>query len=200
MREIIKLVVVLSLICGISAGALTLVRVTLDERIETQNDLNIRGPALEQLFNQPAAELLRNKVKLIVDEITYPVFYRLENGVVTGLAVEAAGSGGYGGDITVMLGIDMEKDEIIGLEIIMHNETPGVGSQVEEVNFRTQWNKLSLNNSIDLRSGGGTIDGISGATYSSKAVVAGSEQVRGIVRNENSRITALIEAQLKQRN
>ena len=107
MREIIRLVVVLTLICVVTAGALETLRVQLEPRIEMQEDLNIRGPALASLFGRPAAELLANKIVFHTDEADYPIFYLKDGDKVSSLAVEAAGKGGYGGDVSIMIGVDL---------------------------------------------------------------------------------------------
>lgn len=197
MREISKLILVLSLICGISAAALTVVRVSLEDRIDMQNDFYVRGPALEQLFEKPANDILKNKIMLSIDNETYPVFYTTEKNKIRGLAIEAPGRGGYGGNIMIMIGIDAIKDKIIGMEIIQHSETPGVGSKIEKDSFRKQWNNLIIKESIDLRTNGGTIDAISGATYSSKAVVDGTIRIQNIVNEHFDEIESLINEKIR---
>jgi len=196
MREISKLVLVLSLICGISATALTIVRISLEERIDMQNDFYVRGPALEQLFKKPANDLLKDKIVFTMDDIAYPIFYMTKGNEITGLAIEAPGHGGYGGDVIIMIGIDTEAEKIIGLEIIQHSETPGVGSNIEKVSFRKQWNNLLINELVELRARGGTIDAISGATYSSNAVVDGTNKVKIIINEHLDEIEALIQVNL----
>lgn len=194
MREIIKLVVVLSLICGVSASALQVVRVNLMPVIEKQNDFYVRGPALEALFEKPAETLLGNKILFQNEGQTLPVFYCMENSEVTGLALEAIGKGGYGGDISLMVGIDLRSDEIIGIEIILHSETPGVGARIEKESFRKQWRKLSSEKHV-FKNDGGSIDAISGATYSSSAVVNGSNVVIDLLKNKKTEILDFIDAQ-----
>ncbi len=193
MREIGRLVLVLTLICGISAAALTAARQSLGPRIERQNDLFVRGPALERLFDLPASELLGQKVNLALDDETIPVFYLEAEGEVAFLAIEAAGKGGYGGDIVVMIGVDLRSEEMIGIEIIQHNETPGVGSKVERESFRNQWQRIPANDPVALRTQGGRIDAISGATYSCKAMVAGTNRIVELLTNHRDEIIASIE-------
>jgi len=197
MREIIRLVVVLALICAVSGGALTVARHTLAPRIEQQSDFYVRGPALERLFEKPAAELLGNKIILPVGDQTYPVFYLADGDEIIGLAIEAPGPGGYAGDIVVMIGIDLREKRMIGLEIIQHSETPGVGSKVEKSSFRKQWMGLPVDQSVELTAQGGQIDAISGATYSSKAVVSGSNQIIELMIRHGDEIMALIETKEK---
>jgi electron transport complex protein RnfG len=194
MREIIRLVIVLSLICGVAAAALTGVRYSLETRIERQSDFYVRGPALERLFGQPAAELLGNKVRYAADGSEYSVFYTRRGEDVTGLAIEAPGAGGYGGDVIIMVAVDLTSDRMTGMEIIQHSETPGVGSRVEKAGFRKQWSGLSAVEPVTLRGQGGQIDAISGATYSSKAVVNGTNTIVQLLSGHRDGIIAAIKS------
>ena len=193
MREIIRLVVVLGSICAISATALEIVRGNLESKIEMQNDMFIRGPALERLFQKPAKELLKNKVILNVNDESFPVFYSsVENGDVTNMAIEGEGKGGYGGDIVILLGLDLSNNRILGMEIIQHQETPGVGARVEKPSFLKQWKNLALNEKVALSQDGGKIDAISGATYTSHSVIDGTNRVLNLIRNNKEELMKLI--------
>ncbi len=193
MREIGRLVLVLGLICSLSAAALSYVRTSLADRIEQQSDFYVRGPALERLFARPADELLGNKITFALGEQDYPVFFTREGGEVTGLAVEAPGHGGYSGDIVMMIGIDLRSGRGLGVEIVSHGETPGVGARVEQPSFRKQWRGLPLDAPAALRGDGGGIDAVSGATYSSRAMIDGTNQVLDLVREHKTDILARIE-------
>ena len=194
MREIARLVLVLVTICSVSAGALSWARRSLAARIELQSDFYVRGPALARLFGGPAEELLSNKINVEMGGVSYPVFYKLEDGAVTGLAVEAPGHGGYAGDIVIMIGVDRDTGEMLGVEIVAHGETPGVGAQVEKDAFRDQWRGLPAALPAALLAGGGGIDAISGATFSSRAMIDGTNQVTALVREREDEILALIAA------
>lgn len=195
MREIAHLVLVLGVICSLSAAALAYVRTSLAPRIEMQEDFYVRGPALERLFQQPAQELLTEKLTVPVGDLTYPVFYLREDGDVTGLAVEAAGHGGYSGDIVIMIGLDPRNDRVLGVEIVNHSETPGVGAKVELESFRQQWKGLTLDQPVALSGDGGELDAITGATYSSRAMVDGTNQVVDLLRDHREEILSLIAQQ-----
>jgi H+/Na+-translocating ferredoxin:NAD+ oxidoreductase subunit G len=192
MGEIIRLVVVLGAICSFSAGTLAYVRTSLAPRIEMQEDFYVRGPALERLFQQPALEMLSEKLTYTVSDTNYPVFYRRAGGEVTGMAIEAVGRGGYGGDIVFMIGLDPTQDKVIGVEIVSHSETPGVGAKVELESFREQWKGLILNEPVGLISEGGQLDAITGATYSSNAMVDGTNRVAGLLQSHKEEILSLI--------
>lgn len=201
LNEIFKLALVLTLICVVSASSLQFVRVNVEDRIEQQSDFYVRGPALSTLFDQPAEELLANKIKFKWEDQTLPIFYNRVGDDIIGLAIETAGKGGYGGDIFIMIGIDLQTEKILGLEIIQHSETPGVGSQVEKPIFRRQWKGLPVHAGVELKSNGGTIDAISGATYSSKAVVQGTGQIVDLFRTHlDDIVQAITEKESSQTN
>ena len=83
--EIVRMVVVLSLIAGFSAVALTFANIQLAPQIDKQTDLYVRGPALERLFGRPAIEVLGNKVVISSDSGDVPVFFDGEKGEVSAL-------------------------------------------------------------------------------------------------------------------
>ena len=86
---------------------------------------------------------------------------------------------GYKGDISVMVGIDSESN-IIGMEIISQNETPGLGSNIVNPNFKKQFlqniktKKFSVKKSKCNSSY--NIEAITGATISSNAVASAVNQ------------------------
>lgn len=194
MSEITRMVVVLSLIAGVCSAALTSANYLLDPYVNKQTDYFVRGPALERLFGTPAEEVLGNKV-VITDELgDVPVFFVKENNEVSRLAVEAIGRGGYGGDLVIMIGIDLVNDRLTGMETVSHSETPGLGARIEEPGFRRQWQGLPLNQPVAITADGGTIDAISGASTTSRAAASGTNVVLDFVRGNKDEILAQIAA------
>jgi electron transport complex protein RnfG len=188
------MVVVLSLIAGVCSAALTSANYLLDPYVNKQTDYFVRGPALERLFGTPAEEVLGNKV-VITDELgDVPVFFVKENDEVSRLAVEAVGRGGYGGDLVIMIGIDLVNDRLTGMETVSHSETPGLGARIEEPGFRRQWQGLPLNQPVAITADGGTIDAISGASTTSRAAASGTNVVLDFVRDNKDEILAQIAA------
>ena len=57
-----------------------------------------------------------------------------------------------------------------GIEILSHSETPGLGARITESDFTDQFVGLNIDD-ISLTQDGGQIDGLTGATISSQAVV-----------------------------
>ena len=168
----IKMIVVLSVIC-LAAGLLlgTVKQVTLN-RIEEQVLICVQGPALKNVLknfdNNPITE--RKKFKVDQTDTQVIVFPAISKGCLTGVAIEGFGKG-YGGDIGVMVGFDLKKDELTGINITTMKETPGVGTSISKDDFTEQFFGHPVSN-LALKSQKGDIDAVSGATFSSKGAVA----------------------------
>ena len=102
-------------------------------------------------------------------------------GMVTALYASDSGwavqvtTNGFGGAIDMMVGID-KTGNVIGISIISHAETPSLGAVAAEDNaageaFRSQF--AGLSGTLAVSKDGGTVDAISGATITSRAVVEG---------------------------
>jgi electron transport complex protein RnfG len=61
---------------------------------------------------------------------------------------------------------------INGIEILSHLETPGLGAKIREAKFKDRFENRNLSNTAwAVKKDGGDIDGITGATISSRAVI-----------------------------
>jgi electron transport complex protein RnfG len=101
-------------------------------------------------------------------ELEDEVYMIYQDNDKVGYAFMASGSG-YGGNIDILVGLD-NSFGIKGVSILSQTETPGVGSKITESSFTDQFKGLSVSD-IALKSEGGRIDAITGATISSRAVV-----------------------------
>lgn len=104
-------------------------------------------------------------------------------GGLVGLALEARGQG-YGDIIRVLYGYDLEKEQVIGFNVLDSKETPGLGDKIAKAPFTDNFTALdvklddarsALVNPIVVVKNGEKqhpweIDGITGATISSKAI------------------------------
>ncbi|MGB3225058.1 MAG: FMN-binding protein [Desulforhopalus sp.] len=197
MSEILRMVVVLTVIAGVCSAALTAANIKLAPQIEKQTDLYVRGPALERIFGKPPAEVLGNKVVMQANGQEIPVFFVEKDGTVSTIAVEAVGKGGFGGDLKLMVGIDLMAERMTGMEVVSHSETPGLGARIEEITFRRQWQGLPTDNPVSLNSAGGQIDAISGATTTSGAAIRGTNDVLTFVHEHKNEILQAISKQKK---
>ena len=101
-----------------------------------------------------------------------------------GYAVEVAPNG-FGGAITMMVGVSNEG-KVLGISIISHAETPGLGAVAaagtdKGVSFRDQFKGLI--GGITIGDGENQVDALSGATISSQAVVDGVNAALDCIQN-----------------
>ncbi|WP_320170808.1 RnfABCDGE type electron transport complex subunit G [Maridesulfovibrio sp.] len=165
MREIIHMIVVLSIICATSGAVLVNLKQATKGQIEQQVLTYVQGPALlsvlENRDNDPIKE------RMTIKDVT--VFPAMKDGKLVGVALESFAPG-YSGDIGVMVGFDVNKDELLGIGITTQTETPGLGTRVTEPSFTGRFKGHGLG-SMQLVAKGGDIDSVAGATYSSTGTV-----------------------------
>ena len=92
----------------------------------------------------------------------------------TGYAIEVT-PGGFDNTITMMVGVDTEG-KVLGISIIKHTETAGLGAVAAAgtpagENFRGQF--VDASGSVSVTKDGGSVEAITGATITSRAVCAG---------------------------
>ena len=94
-----------------------------------------------------------------------------KNNELIGHIIKVTTKDGYGGDITLVVGIDL-KDQITGIEILTINETVGLGMNAKNDNFKKQYyHKKSKTFTITKtgKQNDQEIDALSGATITSSA-------------------------------
>ena len=77
---------------------------------------------------------------------------------------------GSQGPIVVAGAVDSSFSNVLGMDVLSHEETPGLGSKITSTDFRSQFEDVPVSQ-LELSSSGGSIDAITGASISSKAVV-----------------------------
>ena len=79
-------------------------------------------------------------------------------------------SKGYGGDIVILMGINKDC-KITGFQIMETKETPGLGSNASNPEFKNQFINKGLDNfNFKVKKDGGDVDAITAATITSRAV------------------------------
>ena len=170
MREMLRMIFVLSLICGLSGLTLATIRQVTSEQIEEQVMTFVQGPALEQIFTDYDNNPVKDRKVFNLPSGPVTVFPALKDGKLTGVAIEAFGKG-YGGNIGVMVGFATDGSKLEGIGITTMKETPGLGARLVEPEYRDQFTDHSMDK-IALKKQGGDIAAISGATISSTGSVA----------------------------
>ena len=172
MRDIIKLFVVVAIFSAVAGLALAAVQDATKDRIELMENKYVRGPALEKLFAGSTNEPLADSFKIKDGDEDMNIFPAEFDGKRNIIAFESFGMG-FDGKVGVMVGFDLEKDELVGMRVTTHTETPGVGSRATtEATFINQFKGLSIDTGFKVKADGGDIDAMSGATITSRGVSA----------------------------
>jgi electron transport complex protein RnfG len=177
MGGIIKMVVVLTVICGLAGFTLSFLKQSMAPLIEEQVLTYVQKPAIESVLSNVENDPIAERKKFTTPEgREVTVFPARRGGRLYGVALEES-SPGYGGEVGVLVGIEVDKPNLIGIGITTMRETPGLGTRIAQPNFTRQFRQGPLD--VNLISRGGKIDAVAGATISSTAAV---ESVRKAVK------------------
>ncbi len=167
------MVVVLAVIAMVSGAVLTQVYNYTYEIIQANLVRELEESVAEVLPNTVSMEILAGSAELLADngpddEDSILVLEGYdEDGSLLGFAYVTQ-SPGYGGPVKVLVGVSLEPYEILGVKVLDHAETPGLGTRIEEVSFREQFVGKTLDDPIELSN---DIDSLTGATVSAAGVV-----------------------------
>jgi electron transport complex protein RnfG len=179
MREMVSMIVVLTVLTTLSGGLLAAIKSGTEVRIEEQVLKFQKAPAIEDIFPDVSNNPIADRFNLTVGDTTLQIFPgKLPDGSKA-IAFETKGKGGYGGDIGLMVGINMENDQIVGARVTTHAETPGLGARAkDDPKFVSQFSGKPIDANLALKADNGTIDAMSGATITSRAVTLGAIQAQ----------------------
>jgi electron transport complex protein RnfG len=173
MRDIIRMIVVLGVLGAVSGGGLAMVKSSTAARIEYQQIKFVKGPAIKEILAGCSNDPLVDRFKIMDGQVERSFFVGVFNGKPTAVAFEGSGSG-FKGQIGLMVGVDIETDKMVGMGVTTHSETPGLGSRAkDDPKFRAQFKGKSINDPFKVKTDGGQVDAVSGATITSKGVCAG---------------------------
>jgi electron transport complex protein RnfG len=133
--------------------------------------------------NDPLADVtfVRDPEWLGVDE-ALPVHRARLAGEPAALLVTAVAPDGYAGAIRLLVAIDA-NGRLLGVRVLSHRETPGLGDAIEE--RRSRWIRIFDGRSLSdppaarwqVRKDGGDFDQFTGATVTPRAIVAAVRNV-----------------------
>lgn len=171
--NLISPIIILSLICLITTGLLSLTYSITKEPRRIQADLTANANR-QQLF--PQGRTFAADTRLAAAAAEYPGLaeaYTVRNTADQTIGYLLVSSyQGYGGAVPVMLAVNT-GGSISGLKILTNDETPGLGKKVEQESFYKQFQNQSISRDFSVKakdSGRTVIDAVSGATISSRAV------------------------------
>ena len=176
-KFMLRLALTLFLIGAVTAGLLAGVN-------------SITAPMIEQLNQQKQIDAM---TAVVPDADTaVAVDYVDPNGVIlevyktdSAYAIKVAAPGGFSGSIEMMVGVDAAGN-VLGISIINHSETAGLGAIAADKTtkgeaFRSQF--AGVSGSVSVAKDGGTVEAITGATITSRAVCNGVNAALDCVKN-----------------
>lgn len=171
------MVTILVLVATVSAGVLGFVNVTTRPIIKRNELSNLRESVLESVNVQYESENLEDKFEseFKSEELDGKDFYFRynEEGNLTEVAFEMSGSG-FQGPITAIISLKPDLETVVGLEVLDHQETPGLGARITDEEFLRQFNGKVVRPELlvvtDADDEENKVDAITGATRTSKAM------------------------------
>jgi len=169
MKETLKLIGTLTLICLCAGTLLAYINGLTEEPIRAALYAEKMAAVTEVLpeHNNAPAE-----ATVAVEDAgrTWTFYVAQRDGRYVGAAVESFSEEGYGGTITIMVGINA-NGTVQGTSVLKHKETPGLGAKITDAEFTQQFAGKSLTKTRwAVRKDRGEIDHITAATISSRAV------------------------------
>ena len=150
----------------------------------------MKGPAVRSIFEEATNDPIADRIQIKDGEIERTFFVGVIDGEPRAVAFETFGKGGYGGDVGLMVGIDIKDDKLIGAGVTTHAETPGMGAKAKsDPGFVAQFQGLAVKDPIKVTKDGGTINAISGATLTSRAVSSAATEAGKIYLELKPQIT-----------
>ena len=189
MRELIIMVVVLTVLAVLSGGLLSGLRNATAARIEVQQLKFVKGPAIKSILKGASNDPIKDRFAIKDGEEERKVFVGKFDDKANTVVLESFGKG-YGGDIGLMVAINMEDDTIVGAAVTTHSETPGLGATAkDDPGFVSQFKGLSINETYKVTNDGGKVNAMSGATITSRAVCAAATEAGGIYQRMKPQLT-----------
>lgn len=160
MREMLRLSLTLAVVGIISASLLTGVN-SLTEPVIHEREQREYREALEKYFPS-----IYNFETEQYGKDYYDIIYDRSGGILGVMAIVR--QQGYDGYITYNLAVDSDA-VIIGLRIIAHSETPGIGNVIDTDPFKDQFTGRGFHDPIEA---GIDVDIVSGATISTSSMIS----------------------------
>jgi electron transport complex protein RnfG len=170
MREIIKMLLVLTVLSLMSGGLLAAIHNETKEKAALQVIKYVKGPALRKILAEATNDPTTDRFDIQDGEVLRSFFVGVLDGEPRAVAFETFGKGGYGGYVGLMVAVDVKEEKLISVSVTTHSETPGMGARVEtDQGFIGQFQELAAKGPFKIRQDGGSINTLSGATLTSRA-------------------------------
>lgn len=178
MKETLKLGIVLLIITVVSAGILAVSNNFTKDKI-AQLAIEDSLAALQDIFGDGYEFRIMDadrQEEIITEEpAIVEILEAYSDEVLSGYAIKTV-TGGYAGDLIVLTGISIDQGEVLGMKLLEHGETPTLGGKATQPEFEEKFPGKSIEEEV-------TVEGISGATVTSKGVMKGVNIARELYNN-----------------
>ncbi len=189
MRDMIKMLLVLTILATLSGWVLAAIRDNTKDRIENQVLEFVKGPAIRSILEEATNDPIVDRFQLKDGDMERTFFVGVMDGAPRAVTFETSGKG-YGGDVGLMVGIDVTDNQIMGVGVTTHGETPGMGAKAKtDPSFVAQFRELPLKGPVKVTGDGGSINAISGATITSRAVCSATNDALQIYEKLKPQLT-----------
>lgn len=163
-------------VCVVSAGMLGISNLLTRDRIAmlvAAHEARLRGSAL--VGSALGSEVIFGNERTVGE---FAVYDGTRNNEYVGSVFTVVTHQGYSGDISFIIGVAPDGKRVTGIRVAEHAETPGLGANATEVRYgeTDPWFCAQFTNrtgdQLQLRLDGapGTLDAITGATITSRAI------------------------------
>lgn len=201
MKKSIHYPLVLVIIAAACVAGIDVVYKSVAERIREADEKKARGAVSVIFKDVPSDQIEKIESTYEGDTVTW---FKCPAGYAV-----IAGAQGFDGEVKLMAGWDTELKELIGIFVLSHTETPGLGANVDMVESANTWYLLLFNTGeymetkkkelgkrpkfqdafknrtieeAKLKRDGGQVDAMVGATITSVAVVNAVSKSREILQ------------------
>lgn len=165
----LNMFIVLTIICVVSAAILGIVFQKTEKPIaeaKQNKTLEAIKKVVPAFNNNPNEEKYLLKTEDGFELEAYPTKMDSE---LQGTAVKTVSKQGFGGEVWLMVGF-MPDGTVIDISVLDHKETPGLGTKMNDENFKSQFRKKNPESfNLKVKKDGGDVDAITAATISSRA-------------------------------
>lgn len=181
-KAISKNALVLGLFALVSTGLIAITYQLTKDQIAKEVELSLIRQLSEIVPKENYDNDVYNDCLLVSDEALLgskeiQKLYRMRNALQSyALMTTLVAPDGYSGKIMLALATDL-NGKLLGVNILSHNETPGLGDKIErnKGDWIKQFDGLSLTNTAKkewaVKKDGGKFDALTGATITPRAVV-----------------------------
>jgi len=176
MREMIKMIIILTILSTFSGTLLAALYNKTKDKIEYQQLKFVKGPAVREIIKGSSNDPIIDRFKIKDGDTEKSFFIGVFDGEADSVVFETFGTG-YQGKVGLMVGVNIKDDKIVGVGVTTHTETPGVGSLAKtDPTFVSQFKGLPIDQEFKVKADGGKIDAMSGATFTSRGVSAAATE------------------------